>query len=200
MKKIFSLIFRVNPLSISVCCTLLVVILFIIDGSLLGFNRVENIRPSVPVSRSSKKTSTAVVMAVIDEKSLDEQGRWPWPRSKIAALVNALNKGGVKVIGFDIGFLEPDQNSNLRLFNQLEGQINDLNIKNNKLIGFIKKGKAEADNDLALANAIKNSSAAVVLGYFFHTSQASLEYQIAQEEIDRRLVQNRTVQISYDYL
>jgi len=188
MKKFFSLIFRVTPLSISVCCTLLVVILLIIDVPFLDLIELKTYDLRF-LSRGRHKTSNAVVLAVIDEKSLDEQGRWPWPRSKIAALVNALNKDGAKVIGFDIGFLEPDQNSNLKLLNQFEDQINDLNIKDNKLIGFVKEGKAEADNDLALANAIKNSSAAVILGYFFHTSQASLEYQIAQEEVDRRLVQ-----------
>lgn len=188
MKKIFSLIFRVNPLSISVCCTLLVVILFIIDIPFFDLIELKTYDLRF-LSRGRHKTSNAVVLAVIDEKSLDEQGRWPWPRSKIAALVNALNKDEAKVIGFDIGFLEPDQNSNLKLLNQFEDQINDLNIKDNKLIGFVKEGKAEADNDLALANAIKNSSVAVILGYFFHTSQASLEYQIAQEEVDRRLVQ-----------
>ena len=128
-------------------------------------------------------------MAVIDERSLDEQGRWPWPRSKIADLIDKLNKDGAKVIGFDIGFLEPDENSTLKLINQLENQISALNINNNKLSDFIKTGKAKADNDLALAKAIKNSSAAVVLGYFFHTSKAGLGYEISPKEINRRLKQ-----------
>ena len=58
-------------------------------------------------------------MAVIDEKSLDKEGRWPWPRSKIADLIDILNKDGAKVIGFDIGFLEPDENSNLKLIQSI---------------------------------------------------------------------------------
>ena len=117
----------INPLSISVCCTLLVVILLIIDVPFLDLIELKTYDLRF-LSRGSQKTSTAVVLAVIDEKSLDEQGRWPWPRSKIADLVDALNKDGAKVIGFDIGFLEPDQNSNLKLFNQVEDQINDLNM------------------------------------------------------------------------
>ena len=62
-------------------------------------------------SRGSLQPSPAVVMAVIDEKSLDAEGRWPWPRSKIAALVDILSQDGAKVIGFDIAFAEPDENS-----------------------------------------------------------------------------------------
>src|SRR6478736_9824181 len=40
-----------------------------------------------------------VVLAVIDEKSLEVEGRWQWPRSKIAALVDALSRDGARTIG-----------------------------------------------------------------------------------------------------
>ena len=49
-----------------------------------------------------------VVLAVIDEKSISKEGKWVWPRSKIANLVTKLSKAGARVIAFDIGFLEPD--------------------------------------------------------------------------------------------
>lgn len=94
----------------------------------------------------------AVVVAAIDEKSLEAEGRWPWPRSRIAALVQALSDDGAKVVGFDVTFSEPD------------------------------KG-----NDAALASALKESSAAVVLGYFFHMRQADLGYPLAAGDIERRI-------------
>ena len=135
------------------------------------------------LSRGQVQPSPAVVLALIDEKSLDIEGRWPWPRSKLAALVDNLSHDGAKVIGFDIGFLEPDENSQLGLLNQLSQKIDTLAIKNSQLAAFIQESKRTADNDLALANAIKNSSAAVVLGYFFHQSEADLGYQIEQKDI-----------------
>jgi adenylate cyclase len=49
-----------------------------------------------------------VVLAVVDEKSLDALGRWPWSRARMAELVDALSRYGVRVIAFDIGFLEPE--------------------------------------------------------------------------------------------
>ena len=188
MKKKFNFFTIINPISLTLCSILLVVILFIVDVPIFDLIELKTYDLRF-VSRGRQKASNAVVMAVIDEKSLDKEGRWPWPRSKMAALVHALNKDGAKVIGFDIGFLEPDQNSNLKLFNQFENQINGLNIKDNKLIDFINQGKIKADNDLILADAIKKSSASVVLGYFFHTSKTGMDFQIAQEDIDRRLVQ-----------
>ena len=61
------------------------------------------------LSRGNLSPLPAAVLALIDEKSLDTDGRWPWPRSKIAHLVGILSRDGAKVVGFDVGFLEPDE-------------------------------------------------------------------------------------------
>ena len=45
------------------------------------------------VSRGAQTPSPAVAMVVIDEKSLEVEGRWPWPRTKIAALMRLLPPG-----------------------------------------------------------------------------------------------------------
>ncbi|HUU39990.1 MAG TPA: CHASE2 domain-containing protein, partial [Desulfatiglandales bacterium] len=139
--------------------------------------------------RGTVKPLDTVVHAVIDEKSLDEEGKWPWPRSKIAKLVDYLSDDGAKVIGFDIGFLEPDENNNISFIRKLESKIENLKIKNKNLNGFIDASKETADNDLTLANALKRSKAKVVLGYFFHMSQKGLGYEIEKKTIDTKLAQ-----------
>jgi hypothetical protein len=63
--------------------------------------------------RGLQQPAPVVALAMIDEKSLDREGRWPWPRSKIATLIERLSEGGAKVIGFDIGFLEPEDKGQL---------------------------------------------------------------------------------------
>jgi CHASE2 domain len=35
-------------------------------------------------------------MVVIDEKSLGVEGRWPWPRSKFAPLIDLLARDGAR--------------------------------------------------------------------------------------------------------
>lgn len=45
----------------------------------------------------------------IDEASLKQFGQWPWPRDRIAALVDRLSEMGAAVIAFDILFAEPDR-------------------------------------------------------------------------------------------
>jgi signal transduction histidine kinase len=46
--------------------------------------------------------TSPVVLVVIDDESLHQFGRWPWPRPLLARLVNNLNEGGASVIGLDI--------------------------------------------------------------------------------------------------
>lgn len=51
-----------------------------------------------------------VVIVDIDERSLAEQGRWPWPRSTLAVLVGRLaEEGRAAVIGLDLVFAEPQR-------------------------------------------------------------------------------------------
>ncbi len=48
-----------------------------------------------------------VVVVAIDEPSFAElRQQWPWPRSRHAALVDALNRAGAAVVAFDILFVE----------------------------------------------------------------------------------------------
>jgi len=50
-----------------------------------------------------------VVIVAIDENSLADWGRWPWPRQRMAELLDALfEQQGVAVVGFDIVFAEAD--------------------------------------------------------------------------------------------
>lgn len=50
-----------------------------------------------------------VVVAAIDEKSLESLGRWPWDRDVIAALVDKLTTAEASVIAFDILLPEAEE-------------------------------------------------------------------------------------------
>jgi len=62
-----------------------------------------------------------VVVAAIDEKSIDRLGRWPWPRNTLAKLVDRLREAGVGVVGFDVVFssAETGSDNDLRLHDAL---------------------------------------------------------------------------------
>jgi adenylate cyclase len=50
-----------------------------------------------------------VVIAAIDERSMDRFGRWPWPREVFAQLVRRLDQYGARVVAFDVIFDKPER-------------------------------------------------------------------------------------------
>jgi len=187
MTKRFKLLFSINPFSITIYLTLLIVLVFMfIEPVLLETVELKTLDLRFK-SRGTMKPHDAVVLAVIDEKSLNKEGRWPWPRSKIARLIDYLSNDGAKVIGFDIGFLEPDENTNLKLIDQFEQKVESLHLKDSKIKEFIEESKLKADNDLILAKAIRKSQAKIVLGHFFYMSKAALNYRTTQKDIEIQL-------------
>ena len=57
--------------------------------------------------RGKKDISKNIVIAAITDQSDKELGRFPYPRSFYAKLIENLNKAGAKLIVFDIEFAEP---------------------------------------------------------------------------------------------
>ena len=70
----------------------------------LLFDQYQRRFPRVP-------TSQPVTIVEIDDKTLADLGQWPWPRNKLAALIDAIAAQGPVAIGLDIYMPEPDQTS-----------------------------------------------------------------------------------------
>jgi adenylate cyclase len=56
--------------------------------------------------RGRQPPGPETVIVMIDEQTIEELGRWPVPRGKMAELVNTLHRAGAKAIGIDILFAE----------------------------------------------------------------------------------------------
>jgi adenylate cyclase len=186
MKRRFRSFFSIRPSSITIVLTLFVLVLFLMGVPILDILELKMYDLRF-LSRGPVKGSSEVVLAVIDEKSLEVEGRWPWPRSKLARLIENLSEEGAKVIGLDIGFFEPDENTNLKFIDQFDQRLQTLKVADTQLQDFLTESRAGADNDLIFSRAIKKSRASVILGYFFHMSQAGLDYQLDQKQMDVQL-------------
>jgi two-component system, cell cycle sensor histidine kinase and response regulator CckA len=66
----------------------------------------------------ARPASASVVIVDIDEKSLARFGQWPWPRYRLARLLQTINESGAASIGLDLILAEPDRTS---LHNQQTG-------------------------------------------------------------------------------
>ena len=74
----------------------------------LVFDAYQRFMPR-PVSRFP------AVIIDIDERSLTAVGRWPWPRTRLAQLIEATHKLGALAVGIDIIMPEADDSPS-RLF------------------------------------------------------------------------------------
>ena len=83
--------------------------------------RIENYLYDVRVEfMMPRVVDPRVVIVDIDEASLAAEGQWPWPRQKVAALVDALfDSYAVRTLGFDALFAEPERPDALRLIDEL---------------------------------------------------------------------------------
>ncbi len=129
-------VFALTPASLTLGTLLVVVGLFVAGTPILDLIELKTYDLRFR-ARGPVPPSPAVVMAVIDEKSLEAEGRWPWSRSKLAALVEILSRDGARVIGLDIAFSEPDENSQLALIEQFSQRVDALAIKQLQLADFI---------------------------------------------------------------
>ncbi|MFA4910702.1 MAG: adenylate/guanylate cyclase domain-containing protein [Desulfobacteria bacterium] len=165
---------KLNGFKISLFITVMVITVYFIGVPFLDLMELKALDLRF-ISRGSVKPGSEVVIAAIDEKSLDELGRWPWSRKKIARLIDTLTRYEVRSIGFDIVFAEPDENSDLEGAAFFKKKVEELRITDRELMEYISTAEREADNDEILAKAIKRSNRAI-LGYFFHTSKKGLEH------------------------
>ncbi|MBU2550214.1 MAG: CHASE2 domain-containing protein, partial [Proteobacteria bacterium] len=96
-------LFTLSPLLLSVILTGFVCLVYIIGPSFLEIVELKALDLRFLI-RGPLQPGPEVVIAAIDEKSVDEIGRWPWPRSRIAEMIEAMSSAGAKVIAFDVGF------------------------------------------------------------------------------------------------
>ena len=112
---------------------------------LRAFDLLQRLTPRI-------ETNFPVVIVDIDEKSLEAQGQWPWPRTRLAQMVQKLMDAKAAVIGFDMVFAEPDRTSPSAIADELMSVSPDI------ASGLFSL----PDHDTAFAEVLKRSR--VVLG------------------------------------
>lgn len=122
------------------------------------------------MQRGQVDISGKVVFVTIDEESVNREGRWPWPRRKMAELLEAVDRHGARVIGLDMGFFEPD----LKLRQQAVLDIRDRlreespSSASRGILSQLEAIAEKEDDDLILSTTLKQLSIPLVLGHFFY--------------------------------
>lgn len=116
-----------------------------------------------------------LVILDIDEKSLLEkekggEGRWPWPRDRLALLLDKLfDQYQVAIVGFDVVFAERDESSGIRVLERLgEKELRDVP----QFQAALRIIKPSLEYDDIFARKMKGRP--VVLGYTFSSDDPAL--------------------------
>jgi len=107
--------------------------------------------------------SLPVLIVDIDEASLARVGQWPWPRSRLAEIVDRLRDAGVRSVGLDLILAEPDRLS--------AGEFAKLFGDHPELAPLIAKATAIESNDARLAAALAKAPAVLGLAGVSHAAR-----------------------------
>ena len=122
--------------------------------SLLGLKAYDAMLGSMP----SEKGAGEPLIVDLDEASLAEFGQWPWPRYRLALLLDKLNQAGATAIALDMIFAEPDRTSLSRIQHEMKRDL-EIDFSTKSLPAKFQ------DNDAVLAGTLREGP--FVLGYSF---------------------------------
>jgi adenylate cyclase len=105
-----------------------------------------------------RPAGTVPVVVDIDEESLARYGQWPWPRYRLAQLLERLRDLGAAAVALDMVFAEPDRTSLPLIAREIE---RDLGVA----VGLGEQAGRATDNDRRLAEVL--TTGPFVLGYAF---------------------------------
>ncbi len=103
---------------------------------LLAQDTVFNLRPAPSPSRN-------VIVVAVDEKSVKQYGRWPWPRALQGLLISRIKELGARVIALDIIYMLPQDRA------QDAALIKGLSAPGGKVVGgYFFRGARTFPEDL----------------------------------------------------
>lgn len=157
---------------IGLFCTLFIFFAYTMQLPLVSFliNRLDKriYDQLVQLNQRPHSANPPVVIIDIDNLSVQKEGRWPWPRNKMAELINKLKKAGVVTIGMDIVMAEPEMNYALGL----QDEINTFPRQEawqQQLNSLLGKIAPDVDNDKIFAHSLLDHN--VILGFLFHNDR-----------------------------
>jgi adenylate cyclase len=119
------------------------------------------------LDRGAQFGSDQVAIIAVDDRSVEKEGRWPWPREKIGRIISNSIDNGAKLIAFDAVFSEEDQNSSLGALSKLKNFVQQNSVTSPLLTDYLNKEMVTAASDQKLAEVIQKYADHIVMGSFF---------------------------------
>jgi adenylate cyclase len=107
------------------------------------------------MARGERPAPSGVVVVAVDEKSVNELGRWPWTRKTTAALISALSEA--KTVAVDMVFSEPqDAVSDAALAEAVAS-------RSNVVLGYFFRGDTNAVPEPSALSSLETSRISLLI-------------------------------------
>ncbi len=119
------------------------------------------------LTQSHPIITSPVVIIDIDERSIHDQGRWPWPRSKLAELINDLSNLGAVVVALDMTFPEPETN----IVSTVSQALQSKHLTNPQLDKNLQAIIPDFDNDIQFSKSLHQGETVMGMTFLFDREQ-----------------------------
>jgi serine/threonine-protein kinase len=143
---------------------LLVAIIFLAITNTDLMQSLERKAYDVGVRSSSRIPSDKIAVIAIDDQSIANLGRWPWPRAIQAKMLDTLSTGHAKVIGNTAFFIEPQIDSGLEYIYKIGALLENSTLKDSpnpkhkseleQLAALLQEAVQNLDNDQKFSESI----------------------------------------------
>ena len=159
---------------------LLVALVFFLGANSDLMQSLERKAYDLGVLASSRIPSDKIAVIAIDEQSIANLGRWPWPRAIHAQMLDVLATGHAKVIGYTAFFFEPQVDAGLDYIYKIAELLGNSKLKDTKdpvqqaelaqLGALLQEASQNLDNDQKLSASIAKAND-VLLAMFFELGE-----------------------------
>ena len=159
---------------------LLVALLFLLGARGDLIQSLERKAYDLGVLATSRTPSDKIAVIAIDDRSIANLGRWPWPREIHARMIDILAAGHARVIGYTVFFFEPQVDAGLDYIYKIAGLLGNSTLKNTsnpvqraelaQLDALLQQAAANLDNDQKLSDSMARAND-VLLPMFFELGE-----------------------------
>ena len=123
---------------------------------------LEQVAYDLGVRTSERTPNDRIAVIAIDDQSIDNLGRWPWPRNIHAEMLETLASGGAKVVGNTIFYSEPQDDPGLRYIEKLRATYRASGARIPALRRQLDEASKALDTDTILAASVAQADNVVL--------------------------------------
>ncbi|MES1981759.1 MAG: serine/threonine-protein kinase [Pseudomonadota bacterium] len=160
---------------------LLVALLFLLTANSDLMQSLERKAYDLGVRASVRVPSDKIAVIAIDDQSIANLGRWPWPREIQAKMLDVLTAGHAKVIGSTALYFEPQVDGGLEYIRKINAWLEATPLRNSadpaqqaelaQLNALLQEAALHLDNDQKFSESIAKANN-VLLAMFFQLGAA----------------------------